>query len=101
MVQIVVKYFMLREVVQRTCMLSVVPHACVSWHVHNQPLLGLSRQASGRAPKDSNSLETSRDNCGVVRDLKNTANQGAQFYMLQQNTPLLCFAVLKGVFRTA
>jgi hypothetical protein len=37
----------------------------------------------------------------VVRYLKNTANQGAQFYMLQQNTPLLYFAVLKGVVRNA
>ena len=52
-------------------------------------------------PKDSNNLETSRDNCVVVRDLKNTANQGAQFYMLQQNSHMICLSVLKGVFRNA
>ena len=52
-------------------------------------------------PKDSNSLDTSRDNCVVVRGLKNTENQGAQFDMLQQNTPFIYFALLKGVFRNA
>ena len=71
----------LKDLCKGPVLLSVVPHACVSWHAHNHPLLGFGTQASGRDPKDSNSLQTSRDNCGVVRDLKNTADQGAQLYV--------------------
>ena len=72
-----------------------------SFALYNYPLLGLVGQASGRAPKDSNSIETPRDKCIVVGDLKNTANQGVQFCIIQQNTPLICFAVLKGEVRNA
>ena len=50
-------------------------------------------------PKDSSCLETSRDNCVVKRDLKNTANQGTQVYVLKQNTPKIYVAVLKESFR--
>ena len=36
----------------------------------------------------------------MARDLQNTANQGKQFYGLQQDTPMIYFAVLKESFGT-
>lgn len=57
----------------------VVKFVHVTHLVYTMQKSATSTKAAARARKDSNSLETSRDDCVVVRDVKITVNQGTQF----------------------